>query len=184
MNNEIIRQQLDKLPKISNDSFFLEYQPTLSEKYAKMLIGKTIYFTWKHKSSNSNGMIKEYTSGKVLDYKDSKLLIYTHYVTILEKDLLEPNNLKDNEFIQEIPLEDITNIAEFTKYEFEGWEILPDNYYGKVYDITNTQNNSIIALTYDFDGLYLHLAYRDKNNEIITNKYPISLISKMTPVLE
>ena len=95
--------------------------------------------------------------------------------------MCDPNDLKDNEFIQEIPLENITDIAEFTKYEYEGWEILPDDYYGKIYDITNVQDNSIIALTYDFDGLYLHLAYKDK---VITNKYPISLISNMTPIFE
>ncbi|MCI8915037.1 MAG: hypothetical protein HFF38_13205 [Lawsonibacter sp.] len=184
MDNEIIKQQLEKLPKINNDNFFLKYKSTLSKKYAKLLIGKTIYFTWRRKSSNSNMFTKEYTSGKVLDYKDNKLLIYTHYVTILEKDLCDPNDLKDNEFIQEIPLENITDIAEFTKYEYEGWEILPDDYYGKIYDITNVQDNSIIALTYDFDGLYLHLAYKDKNNEVITNKYPISLISNMTPIFE
>ena len=65
MDNEIIKQQLEKLPKINNDNFFLKYKPTLSKKYAKLLIGKTIYFTWRRKSSNSNMFTKEYTSGRL-----------------------------------------------------------------------------------------------------------------------
>ncbi len=184
MSDEIIKQQLVKLPINYNDDFFLKYKPTLNKEYAKSLVDKTVYFTWKHEVLNSTSnkleVIKEYVSGKVLDYKDNKLLIYTQYVFMLEEDLNDPNNLQDSAFIQEIPLEDITDIAEFTRYELKGWEILSNDYYGKVYNITSTQNKSITALAYNFDGNYLYLAYKNKNNEINTNKYPICLISKMT----
>lgn len=188
MNTEYISKQISKLPITESDDFFLKYKPTLSEDYAKSLVNKTIYFTWKHtiKDSTSNEVetIKEDISGKVLDYIDNTLRIYTNYVLMLEQDLNDPNDLKDNSFIQDIPLEDITNIAELTNYRFEGWEILPNDYYGKIYEITNMQGSTITAITYDFDGHYLYLAYKQEDNNIAKNRYPISLINAVKLIAE
>lgn len=182
MDDKNINLLLDKLPTIKGENFFLKYQPIISQEYAKTLVNKTIYFTWKHmiKNSVSNEMeiIKEDTSCKVLNYKGDVLQIYTNYVLILEKDLNNPNDLQNNDFIQEIPLKDISNVAEFTTYNFEGWEILPDDYFGKIYKITNVDGITITAIPYDFDGNYLYLAYK-QDDKISKNKYPISLISNI-----
>lgn len=187
MNTENISKQISKLPIIENDDFFLKYKSTMSKEYARTIVGKNIYFTWNHRTeskSNEVEIIKAQTSGKVLEYKENMLRVYTHYAAMTEQDLNNPNDLKDNKFIQDILLEDITDIAEFTDYRFEGWEILPDDYYGKIYEITNTQGKTITALTYDCDGVNIYLSYRKDNNIMDRNKYPLSLISTMKLISE
>lgn len=180
MNHTNIEKQIEKLPISEYDFFFLEYKTTISIQYAKSLIGKLIYFTWNH-FDNKTDKIQEELSGKVLDFQNNKLKIYTHYVTILEDDLNNTNDLIDNSFIQDIPIKDITNVAEFSNYKFEGWETLPDDYYGNIYKITNIEDITIIAIPYDFDGINVYLIVKENNNgkeEIARKKYPISLIQQ------
>ncbi len=180
MNDTNIKKQIGKLPISESKLFFLEYKPTINIQYAKSLIGKLIYFTWNH-FENETDKIQEELSGKVLDFQDNKLKIYTHYVTILEADLNNQNDLRENPLIQDILIDNITNVAEFTEYKFEGWETLPDNYYGNVYKITNMEDKTITALSYDFDGINVYLIIKENNNgkdEIICKKYPISLIKE------
>ena len=176
MNNT----NIEKLTTSKTTSFFLEYKPTIDIQYAKSLVGKLIYFTWTY-FENGTDKTREELSGKVLDFYDNKLKIYTHYVTILEEDLNNKSDLNDNPLIQDIHINDITNVAEFSNYKFEGWETLPDDYYGNIYKITNMEDVTITAIPYDFDGINVYLMIRESNKtgeEIVRRKYPISLIKE------
>ncbi len=171
---------IEKLPISEITSFFLEYKPTIDIQYAKSLIGKLIYFTWTYFENETN-KTREELSGKVLDFQDNKLKIYTHYVTILENDLNNQNDLKDNPLIQDIPINDITNVTEFNNYKFEGWETLPNDYYGNIYKVTNMEDRTIAAIPYDFDGVNVYLMIKENNDgkeEIVRKKYPICLIKE------
>ena len=111
-----------------------------------------------------------------------KLIYFTWtYLTILENDLNNQNDLKDNPLIQDIPINDITNVTEFNNYKFEGWETLPNDYYGNIYKVTNMEDRTIVAIPYDFDGVNVYLMIKENNDgkeEIVRKKYPICLIKE------
>lgn len=177
-NTENIQEQLNKLPIIQDNFFTIKTKNKIDIDYAKTIIGNIIYFDWHH-----DGLI-ESISGKVLGLKDNDLLIYTNYVFMLDEDLNNPNDLENNSHIQNISINNISNIFVCNEYTQRSWETIPEDYEGKIYEITNIQGNTITALTYNCDtNLYMAIKYNNNGNvEIEKIKYPVSLIKSMKEI--
>lgn len=168
-----------------SDKFFIKPVSSMSKEYAKTIIDKHIHFEWKHKEEGVDDIIKESMSGKVLSCQNNELKIYTRYEFMLEEDLNDPNDLKDNDFIKNIPFGEITNIIEFNDYRKEFWEMLPEDYSGNTYEITNINNRKLTTLIYDFDGIniYFYFRYQDKGIIVTERKsYPLYLLKEIKKV--
>ncbi len=172
LSTELTQTKLNLLPIITDNSFFAETKNDIDLKYAQSIIGDIIYFNWKHDG------LDESISGKVLDILENKLRVYINYVFMLDEDLEDASYTKDNPYITDIPITDISNVFVSNDYIKMSWENIPDDYNGKIYEITNIHDNKIIALAYNCDT-YLYIAFKIDSDNIKTYKYPISLIKCM-----
>ena len=110
LNTEITQTKLNLLPIITDNSFFAETKSNIDLNYAKSIVGNIIYFNWKHDG------LDESISGKVLDIIDNKLRIYINYVFMFDEDLKDADYLKNNPYITDIPIIDISNVFVNNKF--------------------------------------------------------------------
>ena len=110
---------------------------TLTDDIAKTLINEHIHFTWHNKSDHTVSTMP----GKVLDYKDGTLTIYT--LDIIYKDISDELN-DTNENVLDIDIDDIYDVYVFDTYTNNFWELLEP--------ITESDINSTLFKVEDIYG--------------------------------
>lgn len=154
------------------NKFLFKTSEKITDKEAKNLIGKHIYFTWYNKEDD----VIETLPGMVLDYNEKILKIYT-------MDILFDNKYIDdsNRFVKNIRFDEISNIFIFDKYTKDFWKLLDNlddkNILNKDFKITNVFDQSIDTKIINYN-IPLSLTILVDNKEIDYPLYFVKSINK------
>lgn len=176
-----IKQKYEDLPlfKLTDDSFFCLDQDK-SESKINQLVGKHIIFELWNKEKHTIQVMP----GKLLEYKDNKLLIRqyddgTKETRKLWTDGYGNDLFKDWE--EKISIDNIRGIEEYKKYnpklEFK------EEYKNCICEITNKDNITITVLIHSFEGYELEFDFKYQNDDgsisIGTSSYPLCLVKEI-----
>ena len=159
---------IDLLKPIKDKDFFLDTIDIIDSEYANSLVGKHIHFT--HHDTKDNTVIT--MPGKVLEYNDGKLKIFTNDI-IFDDDTNDDNN----KMIEFIDINDISNLFVFDNYTKEYWNLVDTIDNNRIYTITNIYGNSIEGIISDMDSNIITILYKDLLNNVNSIEYPLYLIS-------
>lgn len=150
--------------------FKLETITSINKEQASLLVGKHIHFSWHDKNTNTICNIP----GKVIDYLDNKLRIYTNDILMID----DSDNV--NKMIYDIELDDISNVHIFDVYNEkfqELYDCIDEERLGNVtYTITNVYNQKLKIIITDFDSLSIYFIYEELGEKKL-GEYPVYLLS-------
>ena len=175
-----MNELLEKLNNTESKAFELNTKETLDEETAKTLVNKNIHFTWHNKKERTIMTIP----GKVLDYKNGYLKVFTTNIAFEDQSVDE----KSNKMIENIALDEISNYMVFDNYTKEFYDLAEniefddnDQIILKPYKVTNIFNESIECIITTIDAFEMGLVYK-YNNDLVEIEYPTYFIKRIAPI--